>query len=52
MSKILLGVFVVVFVGAVAYEIINRTRPDLTENLENKISDSLDRMLSPSGMKA
>lgn len=52
MSKFLVGVFVVVFVGAVAYEILNRTRPELTEKFENKISDGLDDILSPSGAKA
>jgi len=48
MSKILVGVFVVVFVGAVVYELMNRTKPDLTEKFENKISDTLDSILSPS----
>ncbi|MGA2332037.1 MAG: hypothetical protein ABSG75_09775 [Syntrophales bacterium] len=52
MSKILLGVFVVVFVGAVVYEVLNRTRPDLTEKFENKISNGLDSVLTPSGAKA
>ena len=48
MSKVLVGIFVVVFVGAVVYEVVNRTRPDLTEKFENKISDGLDSILSPS----
>ena len=48
MSKVLIGIFVVVFVGAVVYEVVNRTRPDLTEKFENRISDSLDSILSPS----
>jgi hypothetical protein len=48
MSKVLIGIFVVVFVGAVVYEVVNRTRPDLTEKFENKISDGLDSILSPS----
>ena len=52
MSKVLVGVFVVVFVGAIIYEVFNRTRPDLTEKFENKISDSLDGILSPSEAKA
>jgi len=48
MSKVLIGVFVVVFIGAVVYEVLNRTRPDLTEKFENKVSDGLDSVLSPS----
>lgn len=48
MSKILIGVFVVVFVGAVVYEVLNRTKPDLTERFEHKVSDGLDSILSPS----
>jgi len=48
MSKVLIGVFVVVFVGAIIYEVLNRTRPDLTERFENKVSDGLDSILSPS----
>jgi hypothetical protein len=52
MSKVLVGIFVVVFVGAVVYEVINRTRPDLTEKFENRISDGLDGILSPLEAKA
>jgi hypothetical protein len=48
MSKVLIGVFVVVFIGAVVYEVLNRTRPDLTEKFENKVSDGLGSILSPS----
>jgi hypothetical protein len=48
MSKVLIGVFVVVFIGAVVYEVLNRTRPDLTEKFETKLSDGLDSVLSPS----
>ena len=52
MSKVLVGVFVVVFFGAVVYELLNRTKPDLTEKFEQKISDSLDSILSPSAETA
>ncbi len=52
MSKILVGVFVVVFVGALAYEIINRTKPELTEKFEEKFSEGLDSILRPSEGKA
>ena len=44
MSKILLGVFVAVFIGAVAYELLNRTKPDLTEKIEAKFSEGLDSL--------
>ncbi|MEI7635812.1 MAG: hypothetical protein WCJ37_00775 [Syntrophus sp. (in: bacteria)] len=52
MSKVLIGVFVVVFVGAVVYEVLNRTKPDLTEKFEHKISDSLGSILSAAEAKA
>lgn len=52
MSKVLMGVFVVVLVGAVVYEVLNRTKPDITEQFEAKISDGLDFILSPSAPKA
>jgi hypothetical protein len=52
MSKVLVGVFVIVFVGAVVYEVLNRTKPDLTEKFENKIADGLDSILSPAEAKA
>jgi hypothetical protein len=45
MSKVLLGVFVVVFVGALAYELLNRTKPELTEQFEKKFSEALDSIL-------
>ncbi|MFZ4439964.1 MAG: hypothetical protein ACOYOS_16170 [Syntrophales bacterium] len=48
MSKVLIGVFVVVFIGAVVYEVLNRTKPELTEKFENKVFDGLDSILSPS----
>ena len=47
MSKVLIGVFVVVFIGAVVYEVLNRTRPDLTEKFEAKLSEGLDSILMP-----
>lgn len=52
MSKVLVGVFVVVFIGAVVYELLNRTKPDLTEKFEQKVSDGLDSILSPSAVPA
>ena len=47
MSKVLLGVFAVVFVGALVYELLNRRRPDLMEKFETKVSEGLDSILSP-----
>lgn len=47
MSKVLVGVFVAVFIGALVYEILNRTNPELTEKLESKISNGLDSILTP-----
>ena len=52
MSKILLGVFTVVFIGALVYELLNRTKPDLMEKLETKVSGGLDSILTPAGEKA
>ena len=47
MSKVLVGVFVAIFMGALVYEILNRTKPELTEKLEAKLSGRLDAMLAP-----
>jgi len=52
MSKILVGVFVAVFVGALVYEILNRTKPELTEKFEAKLSEGLDSILMTSEAKA
>ena len=52
MSKILMGVFVVAFVGALVYEILNRTKPELTERIEAKVSEGLDNLLSPAPVNA
>ena len=47
MSKLLVGVFVVTFIGALVYEILNRTQPELTEKIEAKVSAGLDSLLTP-----
>jgi len=52
MSKILVGVFVAVFVGALVYELLNRTKPELMEKFEKKVSEGLDSILSPAEEKA
>jgi hypothetical protein len=45
MSKIVAGVFLAVFIGALAYELLNRTKPELTEQFEKKLSEGLDSIL-------
>ena len=52
MSKTLVGVFVAVFVGALVYEILDRTKPELVEKFEAKVSEGLDSLLMPAGGKA
>ena len=52
MSKVLVGVFTVVFVGALAYELFNRTKPGLAEKFENRFTDGLNSFLKPSGARA
>ncbi|HLA28011.1 MAG TPA: hypothetical protein VI728_12570 [Syntrophales bacterium] len=52
MSKILVGVFMAVFVGALVYELLNRTKPELTEKFEAKFAEGLNSMLMPAGEKA
>ncbi|MCL4456527.1 MAG: hypothetical protein M1406_03850 [Nitrospirae bacterium] len=47
MSKILIGVFLGVFVGALAYELLNRTRPDIIKKIEIKASEKVDSLLAP-----
>ncbi len=42
MSKILFGVFSGVFVGAVIYELINRTNPELTKKVEEFACKKMD----------
>jgi hypothetical protein len=52
MSKIFVGVFVAVFIGALVYEMLNRTKPELTEKIEAKFSEGLDNILRTAGEKA
>ena len=42
MSKILFGVFSGVFVGAVLYELLNRTNPELTKFVEDFACKKID----------
>ncbi|MDH4100125.1 MAG: hypothetical protein OEV28_06070 [Nitrospirota bacterium] len=48
MSKILIGVFLGVFVGALTYEILNRKHPDLIKKFEAKALETVDHILEPS----
>ena len=52
MSKVLIGVFTVVFVGALASEMVNRTKPHLTEKFEARCSEGLNSFLRSSGATA
>jgi len=52
MSKVLVGFFVTVFIGALFYEILNRTKPELTDKIEKKFSEGLDNVLTPVGERA
>ena len=42
MSKILFGVFSGVFVGAVIYELLNRSNPELTKKIEDFACKKMD----------
>ncbi len=47
MSKIFAGVFFGVFIGALAYETLNRTNPVLVQRIRRKVSEKLDDYLGP-----
>ena len=47
MSKIFAGVFLGVFIGALAYETLNRSNPKLVQRIRNKVSGKLDDYLGP-----
>ena len=44
MSKVLVGVFAGIFIGAVVYELVNRTNPELIQKLEKMTSDKIDSL--------
>lgn len=44
MSKVFIGVFAGVFIGAVIYELLNRTNPALVEMVENMAKNKIDDM--------
>lgn len=45
MSKILAGVFVGVFVGALLYELVDRANPELVAKIKDKLFKRLDDFL-------
>ncbi|MBF0538508.1 MAG: hypothetical protein HQL03_09685 [Nitrospirae bacterium] len=47
MSKIMIGVFLGVFVSALTYEILYRSNPDLIDKIKNKAMNKLDCLLCP-----
>ena len=42
MEKILIGVVIGIFVGALTVEILNRKKPELTREIEKKAKDAVD----------
>jgi len=42
MSKILVGIFSGIFIGAVIYELINRTNPELIRKVEEFAAHKID----------
>ena len=45
MSKAMIGIFLGVFTGAIAYEVLKRNNPVLLEKIKNKVRQKLDCML-------
>lgn len=52
MSKILIGVFLGVFVGALTYEILSRKHPELIKKFEAKAAETIDDLLEPAAAPA
>ncbi len=46
MQKILIGVGVGIFIGALAVEILNRTKPELTRKIEKKAKNGVDALVA------
>jgi hypothetical protein len=42
MSKVLIGVFSGIFIGAVIYELVNRTNPGFIKKVEDLASSKID----------
>ncbi len=46
MQKVLIGVSVGIFIGALAVEILNRTKPELTRKIEQKAKNGVDAFVA------
>ena len=46
MGKILVGVFVGIFVGALVVEVLNRKKPGLTKEIEEKAMNAVDSFVA------
>jgi len=44
MSKVLIGVFTGIFLGAVIYELVNRTNPELVQKLQDMACKKVDEL--------
>jgi hypothetical protein len=44
MSKVLIGVFSGIFIGAVIYELINRTNPEFIKKVEDMACSKMDAL--------
>ena len=44
MSKVLVGVFTGIFLGAVIYELVNRTNPELVQKLQDLACKKVDEL--------
>jgi hypothetical protein len=42
MTKILVGVFLGVFIGALGYELVSRNNPETIEKIRKKVSEKVD----------
>lgn len=45
MKGILAGIFLGVFFGALGYEIINRTKPEMVKSIRRKVADGIDKAM-------
>ena len=52
MSKLLMGVFIGVFVGALTYKFLNRTKPELMKKIRAKAAEDLDNLFKMKGAAA
>ena len=48
MKGILAGVFIGVFFGALGYEIMNRSNPEIVDAIRRKVSSGVDKVMAES----